>query len=146
MTDLALGVLRHEGGAQREHWREKEEDARLVRRGAVFLLSRMLAGTGPRLLSLLPRQLLPELSGALEAAAQHDHDPVTRFHAHRGLAVIEGLLQDQLIDAAAPPSTDETQWYQGPAIRDLTRRLEGGGATSMMTRVLIEEVDGAEAE
>lgn len=129
VCDLGLGILRIETYARGQ---EGQQGRELVRRGAVFLLTRMIAGTEARLLSLLPRQL-PDVARVLERAAEQDDDPVTRFHASRALGEIESLIEEQL------QTPLDVSTYVSP-IEQLTQRLEAWGNRNKAGGAFIQEV------
>lgn len=93
VVDLGVGVLSMETGPS--------EEATLARRGAAFLLGRLLRGAGGDVLRVVPAAELRVIFRALKRAAEGDSDEITRSHAKDGLGCLDVAIRAQLFPAAA---------------------------------------------
>lgn len=91
VVDLGVGVLSMETGAS--------EEATLARRGASFLLGRLLRGAGGDVLRVVPAAELRAVYRALRRCAEGDRDEATRSHARDGLASLDASIRGQLFPA-----------------------------------------------
>ncbi|CAM9321648.1 unnamed protein product, partial [Ectocarpus fasciculatus] len=85
IVDLAAGVLSMETGGS--------EESTLARRGASFLLGRVLRGAGGDVLEMVPAAELRVAYRALKRAAESDRDEVTRSHARNGLGYLDAAIR-----------------------------------------------------
>lgn len=88
LVGLGVGILSAEPGAS--------EEATLARRGASFLLGRVLLGAGGDVLEMVPAAELRAAYRALKRSADGDSDDVTRSHARDGLASLDLAIRGQL--------------------------------------------------
>ncbi|CAM9178721.1 unnamed protein product [Ectocarpus sp. 13 AM-2016] len=88
VVDLAAGVLSTETGGS--------EESTLARRGASFLLGRVLRGASGDVLEILPAAELRVAYRALTRAAESDRDEITRSHARNGLGYLDAAIRGQL--------------------------------------------------
>ncbi len=88
VVGLGVGVLSMETGAS--------EEATLARRGASFLLGRLLRGAGGDVLRVVPAAELRAAYRALRRCAESDRDEATRAHARDGLASLDASIRGQL--------------------------------------------------
>ena len=91
IVDLGVGVLSMETGAS--------EEATLARRGASFLLGRLVRGAGGDVLQVVPAAELRAVYRALKRSAERDPDEVTRSHARNGLGCLDVAIRGQLFPA-----------------------------------------------
>ncbi|CAN0240906.1 unnamed protein product [Pylaiella littoralis] len=91
VVDLGVGVLSMETGPS--------EEATLARRGASFLLGRLLRGAGGDVLRVVPAAELRVTFRALKRAAEGDRDNITRSHARDGLGCLDAAIRGQLFPA-----------------------------------------------
>lgn len=91
IVDLGVGVLSMETGAS--------EEATLARRGASFLLARLLRGAGGDVLQVVPSAELRAVYRALKRSTERDPDEITRAHARNGLSCLDVAIRGQLFPA-----------------------------------------------
>eukprot|EP00752_Nemacystus_decipiens_P002917 g2714.t1 len=91
VVDLGVGVLSMETGPS--------EEATLARRGASFLLGRLLRGAGEDVLQVVPAAELRAVYRALRRCAERDPDEATRSHATNGLGCLDAAIRGQLFPA-----------------------------------------------
>ncbi|CAM9294735.1 unnamed protein product [Scytosiphon promiscuus] len=88
LVGLGVGILSAETGAS--------EEATLARRGASFLLGRVVRGAGEDVLEMVPAAELRSAYRALKRCAEGDSDEITRAHARNGLASLDVAIRGQL--------------------------------------------------
>ncbi|CAM9121933.1 unnamed protein product [Laminaria digitata] len=91
VVGLGVGILSMETGSS--------EEAVLARRGAAFLLGRLLKGAGEDVLQIVPAADLRSAYRAVKRTAEHDADEATRSHAANGLSYLDVVIRGQLFPA-----------------------------------------------